>query len=244
MATSGTPGAGVGNIDLWLLDTKGAAALRFTLEPTEDVEGTWSPDGKTLFYGSNANGPPDIYGKTVDGAGKAELVHAMPGLQKPTSISRDGRVLIFDSEVDERTSILALDLESRQVRCSARARSTTRTASSPGRPGGSPSIPTRPAGRRSSSRPSPGRDAPGPSRPTGDATRNGAETGGRSSIPRSTAASSPFRSTRSAIPFVPAPRPSSSGRRRRPATTGTGACHPMAGSLRSSRPAFSGRRTS
>ncbi len=116
IATSGTPGAGVGNIDLWLLDTKGAAALRFTLEPTEDVEGTWSPDGKTLFYGSNANGPPDIYGKTVDGAGKAELVHAMPGLQKPTSISRDGRVLIFDSEVDERTSILALDLESRQVR--------------------------------------------------------------------------------------------------------------------------------
>ena len=102
IATAGTPGASVDNIDIWLLDTKGAAALRFTLEPTEDVEGIWSPDGKTLFYGSNASGPPDIYGKTVDGAGKAELVHAMPGLQKPTSVSRDGKVLIFDSEVDER----------------------------------------------------------------------------------------------------------------------------------------------
>jgi Tol biopolymer transport system component len=93
-----------------------AAALRFTLEPSEDVEGTWSPDGSTLYYGSNPNGPPDIYRKSVDGAGKAELVHATAGLQKPTNISRDGKVLIFDSEVDERISILALDLESRQAK--------------------------------------------------------------------------------------------------------------------------------
>jgi Tol biopolymer transport system component len=116
IATSGYPGAGVSNIDLWLLDTNAAAALRFTLEPTEDVEGTWSPDGKTLFYGANPNGPHDIYRKSVDGAGKAELVHATPGLQKPTSVSRDGKVLLFDSEVDERMAILALDLESGQAR--------------------------------------------------------------------------------------------------------------------------------
>lgn len=116
IATAGTPGAGVGNIDLWLLDTKGAAGLRFTLEPTEDVEGTWSPDGKTLFYGSNPNGPHDIYRKSVDGAGKAELVHATVGLQKSTSVSKDGKVLIFDSEVDERISILALDLGSKQAK--------------------------------------------------------------------------------------------------------------------------------
>jgi len=116
IATAGYPGAGVSNIDLWLLDTKGAAALRFTLEPTEDVEGTWSADGKALYYGSNPNGPHDIYRKSVEGAGKAELVHATPGLQKPTSVSRNGKVLLLDSEVDERMTILAIDLESGQAR--------------------------------------------------------------------------------------------------------------------------------
>ena len=52
----------------------------------------WSPDGKTLFYASNAKGPHDVFRKSVDGTRAAELVYEAPGMQKPASVSRDGKI--------------------------------------------------------------------------------------------------------------------------------------------------------
>jgi len=46
------------NVDVWIESTTGAGNSRFTFEPSEEVVGVWSRDGKTLAYrNANADGP-------------------------------------------------------------------------------------------------------------------------------------------------------------------------------------------
>jgi Tol biopolymer transport system component len=69
-----------------------------------------------LFYASNPKGPHDVFRKSLDGAGQAELVYEAPGLQKPTSVSRDGRYLLINSEVGERNVLLVIELATGRAR--------------------------------------------------------------------------------------------------------------------------------
>ena len=59
IAATGHPQVREDNYDVWLFDVAGESAIRFTIEPAEDVDAVWSPDGKTLYYASNAKGPHD-----------------------------------------------------------------------------------------------------------------------------------------------------------------------------------------
>ena len=197
IAATGHPQAGRTTTTSGSSTLAGASAVRFTLEPTEDVEAVWSPDGKTLFYGSNANGPHDIYRKSVDGtrAGGARLRGARAAETDERLARRQGPPLQLRGGRAERPP-RARPRDGAAPGRSARARSTTRTASLSPDGRWLPSSPTRPAGRRSTSRRSRGRAARGPSRPTGGATRTGAGTGARSSTPRSTAGCSRCRRSR------------------------------------------------
>ncbi len=116
LAATGYPQGGDGNSDVWLFDLAGASAVRLTLDAAEDVDAVWAPDGRTIFYGSNPKGPHDVYRKSIDGTRPAEPVYEAPGLQKPASVSRDGRYLLVNSEVDERNVLLVLDLATGQTR--------------------------------------------------------------------------------------------------------------------------------
>jgi Tol biopolymer transport system component len=116
IAATGHPQVREDNHDVWLFAPGGETAIRFTLEPAEDVDVVWAPDGRTLFYASNPKGPHDVFRKSLDGAGRAELVYEAPGLQKPTSVSRDGRYLLINSEVGERNVLLLLELGTGRAR--------------------------------------------------------------------------------------------------------------------------------
>jgi Tol biopolymer transport system component len=104
------------NPDIWLLDPVGGAETRFTFDPAEEMSPAWSADGGTVFFGSNASGPHHIYGKSVVGAGEAELVYGGPGTQFPIGASPDGSRLIFTRELEERVSLGVLDLSTREAR--------------------------------------------------------------------------------------------------------------------------------
>ncbi len=116
LAATGHPQVREDNYDVWLFDMEGKSAIRFTIEPSEDVDAVWAPDGKALFYAANAKGPHDVYRKSVDGTRAAELVYEAPGLQKPASVSRDGKYLLLNSEVAERNTLLVLDLGTGRAR--------------------------------------------------------------------------------------------------------------------------------
>ena len=44
------------NVDIWIESTAGAGNSRFTFDPSEEVVGVWSRDGKTVAYRSDADG--------------------------------------------------------------------------------------------------------------------------------------------------------------------------------------------
>jgi len=112
LGVTGYPGVTDDNNDVWLFDPKGPDSVRLTIGPEEDVDVVWTPDSRTIFYGSNPKGPHDVYRKSIEGSGEAELVYEAPGLQEPTGITRDGKYLMIESASGERTQILVMDLAS------------------------------------------------------------------------------------------------------------------------------------
>jgi Tol biopolymer transport system component len=107
----------VGTQDLWLLDTVSGFASRLTSDPGEDYWPCWSPDNRTVFFGSNRgkeNRNADkysIYRMPVDRSKRAELVASAEATVFPSSVSADGRWLTVYTSDTESTDILAVDLE-------------------------------------------------------------------------------------------------------------------------------------
>ena len=53
--------------DLWLTTTKGGQARRLTSSPGQELNAAISPDGKTVAFTADYEGPTDVYTMPVDG---------------------------------------------------------------------------------------------------------------------------------------------------------------------------------
>ncbi len=86
-----------GTTRLWIYDF-----VRGTLTPLATGTGSsqaplWTADGRRVIYRGTRHGTRNLYWIPVDGSGDEERLSTMPGLiQTPTSVSADGRVLLFD----------------------------------------------------------------------------------------------------------------------------------------------------
>jgi len=83
------------NNDIWIYDVLKGLATNFTLSRAVERDTTWSPDGRTIVYRSNAKGPFDLYRKASDGTGDEELLYADGVPKIATSWSPEGRLLLF-----------------------------------------------------------------------------------------------------------------------------------------------------
>jgi Tol biopolymer transport system component len=242
LAATGHPQVRDGNHDVWLFALEGESTIRFTIEPSEDVDVAWAPDGKALFYGANAKGRRVPQEPRRDPRGRAPTRRR--GCRNRRASRATGRSCWSTRRWTSGTSWSWSTSRPGAPGGSARARGATGTGRCRRTGGGCSSSPTKPADRRSTSRPSRDRDGRSPSRPTAGATRTGAGTGARSSTPPSTAGSWPRRRFPRATPSGSARPWSSSGRCRPSATTGSGACRATRNASRSSPPASSRRGTS
>jgi Tol biopolymer transport system component len=84
-----------GRRDIWILDVARNSPSRFTFDPANDDHPVWSPDGKNIVFSSDRNGDRNLYIKPADGSSEERLLTDQPG--EPTSWSRDGRFLLFNS---------------------------------------------------------------------------------------------------------------------------------------------------
>jgi serine/threonine-protein kinase len=86
-----------GTTRLWIYDFG-----RGTLTPLGPGTGSsqaplWTPDGTRVIYRGTRQGTRNLYWIPVDGSGDEERLTSKPGvIQTPTSVSSDGRVLLFD----------------------------------------------------------------------------------------------------------------------------------------------------
>ena len=82
--------------NVWLLDlSKGGRITRFTFGSAKDESPVWSPDGGSIIFSSNRDGPYNLYQKPVSGVKDEEVLLKSSEEKYATSWSRDGRFLLY-----------------------------------------------------------------------------------------------------------------------------------------------------
>ena len=110
-----------GTGDLWLHDLVRGTSTRLTNDEWSEGGVLWSPDGKSVAYGWDRNGPPDVYTLAVDGGAAPRLVFASPAVDYPVAFLPGDRLLVtsagqykvvrLDGSVDD--TVTALPTSSR-----------------------------------------------------------------------------------------------------------------------------------
>ena len=81
--------------DLWLYDLDRGIPTRFTTDPKHEGTPVWSPDGTMLYFSSDRNGTFKIFRRPSNGAGNDEMVLEDSVDVFPSSISPDGKFLMY-----------------------------------------------------------------------------------------------------------------------------------------------------
>jgi len=82
--------------DIWLYDISRSAASRFTFDPADDLNPTWSPDGRRIAFTSDRKGVRNIYLKDSSGTAAEELLLATEYEKNVEAWSPDGRFILFN----------------------------------------------------------------------------------------------------------------------------------------------------
>jgi eukaryotic-like serine/threonine-protein kinase len=87
---------GTGRRDIWFYDVQRSATSRFTFDPADDLNPTWSPDGRRIAFTSDRKGVRDIYVKDISGAAAEELLLETGYEKNVEAWSPDGRFILFN----------------------------------------------------------------------------------------------------------------------------------------------------
>ena len=101
----GAPGA-----DIWVIDWQRGAATRLTLDPADDMNPVWSPDGLRVAFTTYRKGNADIYVKNANGVGAETPLLETPANEIVEDWSKDGRYLAYKLGRDTAEDIYALPL--------------------------------------------------------------------------------------------------------------------------------------
>ncbi len=83
--------------DLWSMELARGVFTRVTFHSKDEHNPLWSPDGRSIFFNSNRDGPFNIYRKSV-ADGKEELVLKLSSDSGPHSFSPEGRYLTYSEQ--------------------------------------------------------------------------------------------------------------------------------------------------
>jgi hypothetical protein len=82
--------------DLWVWDIARTTLSRVTADPANDTSPVWTADGRRLIFASQRDGGVyNLWWQAADGTESAERLTTNPTTQGPTSVSPDGRDLVF-----------------------------------------------------------------------------------------------------------------------------------------------------
>jgi len=84
-----------GNRDVWLIDLATNNATRFTFDSAQDLFAVWSPDGSRIVFGSDRQGPRNLYQRSATGASKEEQLLKTDFNAYAADWSSDGRYIVY-----------------------------------------------------------------------------------------------------------------------------------------------------
>ena len=83
--------------DIWLFDLIRGTNMRFTFDPADDLDPTWSPDGRQIIFSSDRKGARDLYRKAASGTGAEELLMESKEDKNAEDWTHDGRYLVYNT---------------------------------------------------------------------------------------------------------------------------------------------------
>ena len=109
-----TLGGTDGNLDINVLDLKTRRFTRITTNRAIDTEGTWSPDGSTIYFTSDRSGGPQVY-KVSSSGGRPERVTFDGSYNARPRLSPDGKKLALVHLDRGNYRIAVMDLERKDL---------------------------------------------------------------------------------------------------------------------------------
>ncbi|MDX1403804.1 MAG: Tol-Pal system beta propeller repeat protein TolB [Woeseiaceae bacterium] len=103
-----------GNLDINVLDLATRQVERLTTNRAIDTEGSWSPDGRHIYFTSDRSGGPQVYRIPANG-GNAERITFEGSYNARPRLSPDGKKLAMVHLDRGNYRIAVLDLESREM---------------------------------------------------------------------------------------------------------------------------------
>jgi Tol biopolymer transport system component len=82
--------------DIWVLDIQKGVTSRLTTHPARDAYPVWSPDGRTIVFGSTRDGPLNLFERPFGVVGEDKQLLKTETQAIPTDWTRDGRYVVFD----------------------------------------------------------------------------------------------------------------------------------------------------
>ncbi len=82
-------------MQVWLYDLSREALARLTFEGNSNQPPAWTPDDKRIAFGSNKEGPANLFWQLADGTGGLERLATSEYTQFPQSWSPDAQLLTF-----------------------------------------------------------------------------------------------------------------------------------------------------
>ena len=103
-----------GNLDINILDLASRKVTRLTTNRSIDTEGTWAPNGRTIYFTSDRSGGPQIYRMDVNGGSPVRVTFEGSYNARPR-LSPDGSRLALVHLDRGNYRIAVLDLDSRDL---------------------------------------------------------------------------------------------------------------------------------
>ncbi len=108
-----------GNGDIWIYDVARNGATRLTYSKENESSPHWSADDRSIIYYAGTAGPTgsgDIFEVSAGGIGKPALLVSDSREKRPTSLSRDGQWIVFNSVEGENMDIWVWSAKEKKAR--------------------------------------------------------------------------------------------------------------------------------
>ncbi len=96
-------------VDLWVMRMNGSARRRITNDEAREQRPVWHPDGERILYGSDRNGPSQVYVSDLEAVRTLQITFGEMTVI-PSDISADGRLLAYGGSREE-ADVWSRDLE-------------------------------------------------------------------------------------------------------------------------------------